>query len=77
VIARLVTGMGYPTGAALIAEAERFARSQRAAMLVVNSGADREARHGFYAARGFQRLSFGFYRAVGAGDPSSDRATER
>jgi GNAT superfamily N-acetyltransferase len=68
---------GRGVGAALIVEAERFARSHQAGMLVVNSGLDREATHRFYAGRGFQRLSFGFYRAVGAGDPPSDRATDR
>jgi GNAT superfamily N-acetyltransferase len=68
---------GRGVGASLIAEAERFARSRQAGMLVVNSGLDREATHSFYAARGFQRLSFGFYRAVSAGDPPSDRATNQ
>jgi GNAT superfamily N-acetyltransferase len=64
---------GRGVGAALIAEAERFARHHHAGMLVVNSGLDREATHSFYAARGFQRLSFGFYRAVPPSNPEAAR----
>lgn len=53
-------------GTALIAEAERFARASGAHMLVANCGLLRDAAHGFYTGRGFERLSYGFYKSVAA-----------
>jgi GNAT superfamily N-acetyltransferase len=51
-------------GSALIEEAERFAKEKGANMLVANSGLLRDAAHSFYTSRGFERLSYGFYKLV-------------
>lgn len=51
-------------GTALVAEAEKFAKDTGAHMLVANSGLLRDAAHNFYTGRGFERLSYGFYKSV-------------
>ena len=57
---------GKGVGTALVTEAETFAQAEGAHLLVVNSGLHRDAAHGFYTGRGFEKLGYGFYKPVAA-----------